>query len=453
MDPVRHATKRKIYTVSQLTSLIKNTLEDAYPFVWVTGEISNFSNPASGHYYFTLKDDLAQIRAVMFKGQARGLRFMPEDAMNVICLGRIAVYEAQGVYQIIVEHIDPAGLGALALAFEQLKSRLSEEGLFDQEHKKPIPFMPRTINVITSPTGAVIHDILKVIGYRHPNVRIKVWPVKVQGKDSAKQIVEALEALNMIDKADVIIIARGGGSLEDLEPFNSEEVARAVFASEIPVISAVGHETDFTICDFVADLRAPTPSAAAELAVPEKEALTSWCAEKKDRLVRAFRQLAAVRKSQVDSLGLRIQSPRRQVDDRRLRLDHLNHRLCSSFSRIMGLRRERLALVSSSIKILNPLSISQKHKASLDLFAAKIQNALQSTTSRKKARLQQARASLEALDPSAILARGYSITRVLPEKSIITKAGQTKTGQDVEITLSTGNLTCEIKKVEKGDDS
>ena len=257
--------QRRIYTVSDLTADIKYILEDKFPFVWICGEISNFRVPASGHFYFTLKADNAQINVVMFRSQNRNLRFVPENGMSVTGLGRISVYEPRGAYQIIFEYLEPEGAGAIQLAYEQLKARLVEEGIFDEKHKKPLPYLPQKISIITSPTGTVVHDILKIINRRFSNVHIEIIPVKVQGEGSEDEIAAALKLLNARDDSDIAIIARGGGSFEDFHAFNSEVVARSIFKSEIPIISAVGHETDFSIADFVADLRAPTPSAAAEL--------------------------------------------------------------------------------------------------------------------------------------------------------------------------------------------
>jgi len=265
--------EKKIYSVSQLTENIKSILEDNFPFIWISGEISNFKSPVSGHYYFTLKDSQAQINAIMFRGQNRNLKFFPEDGMKITGFGRISVYQPRGAYQIIMEYIEPDGIGALQIEFEQLKIKLSQEGLFDEIHKKEIPFLPEKIALITSPTGSVVHDMIRVLHRRFPGVGISIIPVKVQGDDSVEQIVDAIIWLNKLKNADVAILARGGGSLEDLQAFNSEDVARAIFKSNIPIISAIGHETDYTISDFVADLRAPTPSVAAELAVAVKSDL------------------------------------------------------------------------------------------------------------------------------------------------------------------------------------
>ena len=263
----------QIYTVSKLTAQIKTLLEDRFPFVWITGEVSNFRSPSSGHFYFVLKDATAQIQAVMFRGQNQMLKFALEDGMNVTGLGRINVYEPRGTYQIVLEYLEPKGVGALQAAFEQLKAKLAIEGLFADTHKRQIPFLPREIALVTSPTGAVVHDMLNILNRRFPTIPVWVYPVRVQGDGAENEIASALDDLSKRSDLDIIILARGGGSLEDLQAFNSEGVARAVFTSEIPIISAIGHETDYTIVDFVADLRAPTPSAAAELAVAIKTEL------------------------------------------------------------------------------------------------------------------------------------------------------------------------------------
>src|SRR6266581_1563950 len=264
------SSERRVYTVSELTASIKTTLEEGFPMMWVEGEISNLRTPGSGHAYFTLKDEGAQISAVLFRGRGRRLRFGLEDGMQVLAFGGLDVYAARGQYQLVVEMMEPKGLGALQLAFEQLKRRLEAEGLFDEGRKRPLPAFPRVIGVVTSPTGAAIRDILNIIGRRFGNLRILIAPVRVQGDEAPGEILQALLNLQEVVELDVIIVGRGGGSIEDLWAFNDERVARAIAGCRVPVISGVGHETDFTIADFVADLRAPTPSAAAELVVQEK---------------------------------------------------------------------------------------------------------------------------------------------------------------------------------------
>ncbi len=393
--------QQQIYTVSDLTAGIRDLLEETFPFVWVSGEISNFHVPVSGHFYFTLKDENAQIAAVMFRGQNRNLRFGPEDGMRVTGLGRVSVYIPRGTYQIIFEYLEPAGIGALQAGFEQLKARLSAEGLFDPKHKKPLPLLPKKISIITSPTGAVVHDILNVIARRFPNIHIEILPVKVQGQGAEQEIVSAIELMNTRGDADVAIIARGGGSLEDLQAFNSEKVARAVFASEIPIISAVGHETDFTIADFVADLRAPTPSAAAELAVPLKADLVRYCTSLSMSLNRQFYRYVQHRRTLLGNSRKRLIHPAKKIQAFRLKTDDLTARLIRIFVNKIRQKRERLLL-----------------------------------------RTEQ----LQALNPSAILSRGYSIARTLPDRILIRESGSVSDGQIIELMLANGTLICRVEK-------
>ncbi len=450
MNQLNQTTKRRVHTVSQLTAIVKNVLEDALPFVWVTGEISNLRIPTSGHYYFTLKDENAQIRSVMFKGHARNLQFMPCDGEKILCLGRLAVYEPQGAYQVLIEHMEPAGMGALALAFEQLKAKLSEEGLFDEAHKKEFPFIPQEIAVITSPTGAVIHDILRVLEYRFSKVHVQVWPVRVQGSDSASQVSKALFLVNQQDKADIIIVARGGGSLEDLAAFNSEDVARAIFSSEIPVISAVGHETDYTIADFVADKRAPTPSAAAEMAVPEYEGLDYWTKELFTRLKKSLDLTVRLNRDHLNNLKNSLPPPRRQIDDWRLRLDDYNHRTAYLLQRHVQDCRTRLEGSNYKLNSLSPLKIVPKHKAVIELKYGLLSGLVRQLIAKNKSQLTQAYTGLEALNPTAILERGYSITRKMPEMDIIRHSSQLVPGDRLEITLSSGKAISQVVTTEEG---
>src|SRR5512143_2338557 len=284
------ASKTHISTVTQLTSQIKTLLEANFPDIWVEGETSNLSIPQSGHAYFTLKDEQSQIRSVLFRSAQRFLKFTLQHGMQVICRGRVSVYEPRGEYQLIVDYIEPKGIGALQLAFEQLKAKLEKEGLFDLDHKRPLPLLPQRIGIITSPTGAAIRDMLRVIKRRHPRMHILIYPVPVQGIEAAPAIVEAIQYFNRDQNVDVMIVGRGGGSLEDLWAFNEEPVAPATSASKIPVISAVGHETDYTISDCVADLRAPTPSAAAEMVVKSEESFREFISSLESSLIKRIRQ-------------------------------------------------------------------------------------------------------------------------------------------------------------------
>jgi exodeoxyribonuclease VII large subunit len=301
-------TQRKVFSVSQLTRNIRFVLEGEFASVWVEGEISNFLHHGSGHMYLSLKDAAATLQCAMFRQDNRRLVFKPQSGMNVICHGRISIYPQRGQYQLIIDAIEPKGVGSLQIAFEQLKAKLSKEGLFDPARKRPLPFLPHCLGIITSPTGAVIHDMLRVLERRFPGASILVYPSQVQGPTAKSSLVQAINDMNKDARADVLVLARGGGSLEDLWPFNEEIVARAIAASRIPVVSAVGHEVDFTIADFVADLRAPTPSAAAEVVFPLKEDLLLQVEELRKRIVKAVRDLPLLWQEELDDINKRLES-------------------------------------------------------------------------------------------------------------------------------------------------
>src|SRR6185369_15770810 len=312
--------EKTILTVPRLTALLRGVLEENFEQVWVEGEVSNLSQPTSGHIYFTLKDPGAQLRCVMFKSSARNLKFRLTNGMGLIARGRISVYDQRGEYQLMCEYLEPAGVGALQLAFMQLKERLAKEGLFDESHKRPLPAFPRRVGVITSSTGAAIHDILNVLKRRFASLEILLYPVRVQGEGAAVEIARVIDEMNRLGLADVLIVGRGGGSLEDLWAFNEEVVARAVHRSKLPVISAVGHETDWTICDFAADLRAPTPSAAAELVIASAEEL-------RGKVEALSHRLRLLMEHRLAALEARLESMRRALHDPRTMLGHLAQRL------------------------------------------------------------------------------------------------------------------------------
>jgi exodeoxyribonuclease VII large subunit len=450
MDNQFSLSDRRIYTVTDLTRAIKGLLENAYPFVWVTGEISNFRIPVSGHYYFTLKDAGAQIPAVMFRAQNRALRFRPQDGMAVVAMGRLNVYEAKGIYQVIVEYLEPEGTGVLQLAFEQLKARLAAEGLFDQKHKHSLPFLPQKIAVVTSPTGAVIRDIIHVINRRFPDVAIEVTPVKVQGEGAAEEIAEALELLNDMNDSDVIVLARGGGSLEDLQAFNSEVVARAVFASHIPIVSAVGHETDFTIADFTADVRAPTPSAAAELIVPVKVELSRRIHEIVGALRTAMFQKLRLFRERTIQLSGRLIHPGRQVADYRLRVDDALGRMVRGLSRHLDEKRDRLNMMRERLSRCSPESMVEDLNVLLKHYDESRSFAMHFFLESKKSLLRTTVAKLSALNPLAILERGYSVTHTLPDYALVKDVQQVSVGQHVEVTVSRGAMVCRVER--KQDD-
>ena len=353
-----------ILTVSQLNAYIKSKFDfdEVLTGVWIKGEISNFKNHSSGHMYMTLKDEMGVVKAVMFKGNTFSLRFMPENGMKVLAYGRVSVYERDGQYQLYVEKMEPDGIGALYIAYEQLKKRLEQEGLFDERHKKDIPVFPRKIGVVTSPTGAAVRDILNVLKRRYPLADVTVYPVQVQGDGSAEQIASAIEYINAAAECDVIITGRGGGSIEDLWCFNEEVCARAIFNSKIPVISAVGHETDFTIADFVADLRAPTPSAAAELATPDISEITSYLFDMKSRLLRLSVNAVENKRFKLTETAKRF-SEKAVLNDyagKRQYIDSLMQRSTTTVASKIAQAREGFVKSVSKLEVLNPLSVLKR---------------------------------------------------------------------------------------------
>lgn len=436
----------KIYTVSGLTEQIKDLLEDHFDFVWIEAEISNFRSPASGHYYMVLKDEKAQIRAVMFRPQTRYLKFMPEDGMNVIAQGRIAVYQPRGEYQIILDYLEPLGVGALALAFEQLKKKLADQGIFDQAVKKPLPFLPQKVAVITSPTGAAIRDFLKVIHRRFANIEITVLPVKVQGDEAAAEMIKALETANRELNVDVIVLTRGGGSMEDLWAFNHEKLALAIRASRIPVVSAVGHEIDITIADLAADLRAPTPSAAAEHLVTEKTLLIKQLDDLRNRLRSNIRASILTMHQRLALLSKGLRDPRRELADSWLRLDDLNHRLLRLIKQ--GIRDRKGTLVSENRALVlnSPLDMVSSWRQKIEFLQHSLMFIMNRRTREGRMNTALMRERLRDLNPLSILKRGYSITRTLPDKAILRHASKVDKGAFVNIILAEGELDCRVEK-------
>jgi len=397
---------RKIYKVSEINKIAKNLLEEEFPEIWLEGEISNFTLHSSGHLYFSLKDEDAQINAIMYKWQAGQLEFVPENGMKVIAQGKISVFVKGGRYQIIVYGLKPIGIGALQQAFEQLKRKLETEGLFDKARKRPIPMLPQKIGIVTSPTGAAIRDILNIIERRFANVHILIHPVRVQGDRAAGEIAEAIAYVNeRFPSLDVLIVGRGGGSLEDLWPFNREIVARAIYNSRIPVISAVGHEVDYTIADFVADLRAPTPSAAAELVVTNKIEL-----EKKILLLTSKIKL----------------SMKHELDE-----------LTSQYRR----------LVDSRI-FLHPEELYSQFQQEIDYYLERIISKCAHFLDFQKERLNSIAGKLNVLSPLNILARGYSIAYKLPENEILKSISQVTMKDKVKVKLHRGEIICTVEETD-----
>ena len=438
---------KQILTVSELTLQVKKHLEKGFEEVWLEGEISNFRSPSSGHYYFTLKDDTSQIRAVIFRFMGRYLKYQPQDGLQIMCRGRISLYEPRGEYQIILDYMEPKGVGSLQIAFDQLKEKLKKEGLFDPEHKRPLPFLPTTIGVVTSPTGAVIKDIINVIGRRFPNVALLINPVKVQGEGSSQEIATAIATLNRISGIDVIILARGGGSLEDLWSFNEEIVARAIYLSTIPVVSAVGHEIDFTIADFVADLRAPTPSAAAELVVRDKKELARLIVSLSDRLRNRIVQVIETEKQQSVFLQKRLPDLRLRLGDLHLRADDLKTRLAPRVLHLLRLRQEMLQGKRVRLLLRNPRLIIEDAFKRVILSQKGLTNSIRLVFQQFRQRFETYAGALEGLSPLNVLKRGYSITHLLPSYQIVKESTVLSPGDRVNVILGKGDICCTVEKI------
>ena len=435
-----------IFSVSELTRMIQSLIEERFPFVWVEGEISNFSTPASGHCYMTLKDPEAQIRSVMFRMQARNLRFRPENGMNVLARGRVSVYAPRGEYQLVLDHIEPLGAGALALAFEQTKKKLAAMGVFDADLKRPLPFLPQRVAVVTSPTGAAIRDFLKVLGRRYANIDVTVVPARVQGDRAVEEMVRAIELINRTLPVDVIVLTRGGGSMEDLHAFNEEALALAIRASGIPVVSAVGHEIDTTISDLAADLRAPTPSAAAELLVAEKTSLLRRVGELAERLKTMASSRLTESKRVLHGISSRLKDPRRKMADHRLRVDELNARMLRVTASMLKQQMNRLEYEKRALWARSPMEIVRDRRRGLAYSCRAIMKAMNGILEKSRSAVDFFDRRTRDLSPLAVLERGYSITRAVPGRAIISDASGIRPGDPVEVLLARGSLDCVVRE-------
>ncbi len=441
--------QRRIYTVAELTAAIKNLLEEEFFDVWVAGEISGTRQAASGHYYFTLKDAEAQIQCACWRSYARTLRFKPEDGVAVLARGRIDVYAPRGQYQLIVEALEPQGLGALQLAFEQLKKKLEAEGLFAQERKRPLPRFPQRVGIVTSPSGAAIRDLIHVLTRRWPGLHIRLYPALVQGEGSAAAVVEGIEYFGRSGWPDVVIVGRGGGSLEDLWTFNEEAVARAIAACPVPVVSAVGHETDFTIADFVADLRAPTPSAAAELVAPDREEVLRTVDGLRRKLGQALRYRLSQAWNRLHERGVERAAGllRRRIGQSQQRVDELEFRLRDAVRRRLEGARRRWQEADRALRRKDLRLELAEVRRRLQAVRAALAAAVRSRLSQARTRLDPLAAALEQISPLRVLERGYAIVQDASGK-VIRRAEEAPVGSSLRVRLHRGRLGVTVNESE-----
>jgi exodeoxyribonuclease VII large subunit len=455
METRHDAFIRNAFSVTELNDQIKRLLEDNFDFFWVEGEVSNLRRPASGHLYFTLKDEKSQISAVIFRSafvkksflRTGASLFNLEEGMSILCRARLSVYQPRGEYHLLVDALEPIGLGALQKAFEQLKARLQAEGLFDAACKKEIPFLPRRIGVITSPTGAVIKDILHITRRRFSSVDIIVAPVRVQGMEAADEIIRAIADMNAVGDIDVIILARGGGSLEDIAPFNDEGVARAIFNSRIPIVSAIGHETDWTIADFVADLRAPTPSTAAELVTPARTDLMATLGNMHAMLINHQHHLMENLLEKLRFVKRSLPSPRRHIADLRMSIGEKLNQMQKILAQKRIFRRQVLFNIRMHLRLISPATRIRNRQTILKNLRKEIFAACGRTLNGFYKRIEADMIMLDTLSPFAVLRRGYGIVRIVPEGAIVRNAEKLAVRDTVDVTLATGGFQAQVTAI------
>ena len=440
------AGTRDIYSVSRLNREVRAVIEGNFGALWLEGEISNLARPASGHWYFTLKDPSAQVRCAMFRMKTQQVRFKVAEGSQVLAYARVGMYEPRGEFQLVIEHLEPAGEGLLQLQFEALKKKLAAEGLFDAARKRPLPAWPRAIGVVTSGTGAALRDILHVLARRNPGIPVIVYPCAVQGAAAVPEIVAALKAANRRAECDVLLVARGGGSLEDLWAFNEEAVVRAVCASDIPVVSGVGHEIDFTLTDFAADVRAPTPSAAAEICAPDRSEMLRRFGLLEARVLRAAAHQLALARQRLDANIARLRHPGRRLEEHAQRLDELARRLPQALETVLQLRRSRLTNATSALSAVTPARRLALAGAHLDAQSRRLHAAMPALLERQHARLRESERALRAVSPAATLDRGYAIVRTV-DGAIAHDARQFEVGDRLIAQLSRGQVEAAVEAV------
>jgi exodeoxyribonuclease VII large subunit len=439
--------ERRVWKVRDLVASVRTHIEREYSDAWVEGEISNFRAPESGHLYFTLKDGDSQIRVVMFRSSARLLRFRPADGLQVVVRGRVTIYEDRGELQISAEYIEPKGAGSLQLAFEQLKGKLEAEGLFAAERKKPIPTLPSRIGIVTSPQGAALRDILNILQRRHRSVNVLIFPAQVQGDAASFEVAAGVRFFNQHGNVEVIIVARGGGSAEDLAPFNNEGLARSVFASAIPVISAVGHETDFTIIDFVADLRAPTPSAAAELVIRSRQDIEDQAAALHDRLTRAMRYRLLMARQALTELSQHGAFARmiEVIRQRQQKLDDLTHRVELTQRNLLEKFRRRWEIVSAAVRHYDVRLVLSGMSKELESRTTALGSVMRNVLLQYRLRSERLETALQSLSPLAILDRGYALVFDANGK-LLKDADAVKVGDEISARLAHGQIDASVTR-------
>ncbi len=442
----RKPREQRVLTVAELTREVKALLEGRFPQVLVKGEVSNLKAPSSGHLYFTLKDADACVDAVLFRTEARRLRFSVQNGMSLLLRARLTLYEPQGRYQLVCDAVEPLGAGALQVAFEQLKEKLSKEGLFDKNRKRALPFLPRRIAIVTSPSGAAVHDFLRVLQRRFPNLPVLVVPVRVQGEGAAQEIARGIRRASTQPGVEVVVVARGGGSIEDLWAFNEEVVARALAACTVPTVSAIGHEVDFTIADYAADARAATPTAAAEMLARVKDELVAELAARRARLLRAWRAAAERRVAQMERARARIADPRRLIGDRRLRLDRSRQRLEDLLGSALAAHTAELRKLRERLELQHPRERLHRLRREVARLEEKLKALMARVLAARHHRFQGLAGRLDALSPLRVLARGYAVT--FDERGhALTSTAQVKPGDQVRVRLHHGELTARVLDV------
>lgn len=444
--PESASQTRHIFSVTELNNAAKRLLEGQFPAVWIEGEISNLVQPRSGHLYFTLKDDNAQIRAAMFRGNNVHLNFRPKDGVQVLLRGRLSLYAPRGDYQLIVDQMEEAGLGALQRAFEQLKARLQAEGLFDDSRKQPVPLRPARIGVVTSPTGAAIHDILTVLQRRFPLTEVIVYPTLVQGNEAPAQICAAIAKANARNECDVLIVGRGGGSLEDLWCFNDEKVARAIVASRLPIVSAVGHQIDFTIADFVADARAPTPSAAAELLSADADELLNTLDGYEHWLEDWITDLIERKRQQLGWLTRQLKHPGKRLEEHNQRLDELDLRLRQAIQRNLQLHTSKFGTLQARLQSRTPQHALNLYARRLDTLAINLQKSMTQTLRNQTRDIAHLAQRLNTVSPLNTLGRGYAILQT-DDGAVVQNSNQVSVGQTLQARLHQGELQCRVESI------